>query len=70
MKKSNDVAFIELNNQIAKLKQELINEDEFLSYAHHELNGFVHNIHFLSDYLCKKKIIKLLKPLLMVILKD
>ena len=53
MTKSNDVAFIELNNQIAKLKQELTNKDEFLSYVHHELNGFVHNIHFLSDYLCK-----------------
>lgn len=53
MTKSNDDDLIELNNQIAKLKQELTNKDEFLSYVHHELNGFVHNTHFLSDYLCK-----------------
>lgn len=53
MTKSNNADIIELNNQISNLKQELTDKDDFFSYVHHELNCFVHTIHFISDYLCK-----------------
>ena len=46
-----DVPELALNDEITNLKQELVDKNDFLTYIHHELNGFIHNIHFFSDYL-------------------
>ena len=46
-----DVPELALNDEIASLKQELVDKNDFLTYIHHELNSFIHNIHFLSDHL-------------------